>query len=336
MDRLKTYEKWKAKRLPMIKEVYGSDDLTFVPASHCVCIGGSSDAALLGIGKWQTKQDVYNTLTQKPKPDETNFLFYLGHYMETFVGGMFSEVTGFKTTLGDTIIFSKRPWSIAQIDAFALENGKEVPLEIKTSNVNPTTDDGSKYWGKGCVFNEKHELLKADDLIPPQYYVQVQKQIWACGTDHAWLAVWLRFEDKIRVFRIQRNEEIIEKIREAEDDMIFNHIIPGIPYPDETPRVELIEEDADTLKCSEELRKLYEDYKDANQKKNEFAKIEKELGEKIKNSVGTHTRIIDDGGLVFKMASTTRRVFDSKRFKEEHGDLYAQYLIEQKSAPRII
>lgn len=334
-----TYSKWHANQISKAARRYPNarHDETNIPFMHMLAIGGSTDAALLGVSKWATARDVYDAMVDGADENEGNFMFALGHYMEPFVADEFQKATGMEVMAGMTGFDSNdRPWSMAQFDRLAIENGKTVPLEIKTSAVNPVTADGSRYWGDGCIF-EGGELKKPCDLIPPQYFIQVQKQILVANTDHAWLAAWLRYEDKLRIYRIQRDEEIIGKIIEAEDDFMFNHVIPLVPPEDDEPKVIVTEKSDEDVFLNAELESLYKKYKDVAERSNALGKEKAELAEKIRTSMGSHKNAVgNDGTRLFHLTFTTAKRFDSAKFKKENPAMYDEYTTEIKNAPRII
>lgn len=297
-----------------------------VPFTHMLSIGGSSDAALLNVSRYQTALDVYNAMIN-PACETKSFLFDLGHYMEAFIAQQFKELTGYEVQDGDTLYDHDRAWSLAQVDKFTITKaGEFLPLEIKTSTYNHIQDDGARLWGDGCEF-QNGEIIKNDDLIPTDYFIQCQKQLYITKSEHMFLSVWIRNENKIRIFHIVKDEQIINRIIKAEDDFIFNHVIPEIPPVIETLEIQA-KNDKDII-ASDDLLACWKRYKTLSDKKKALETEMKEAGELIKKSMGDYENALDSTGKrLFHIITSKIRRLDSTELKKSAPDLYEKYLKE--------
>lgn len=332
---IEVYADFKAKQIAKAKEFYSDPFTNEIPEYnkiaffHTFCIGGTVDSQILGVNHYQNKHDAYDNMINF-KEHENKFVFARGKFLEPFVAQQFELLTRKKIQDGITLDGTEFdcPWSFSQIDFLCNDNGKIIPLEIKVSTVNYADEDGDKVWGKGSEFNCHGELLVEDEQVPMEYYIQCQKQMWLSKNDYMYLAVWLTFETKIRVFVIHRNEKVIQSIIETEKDFLFNHVIPQIPYEEvDISLKNEVEDNVNAVYADEEFTQLYERYLQVNSIYNEAKKDNDTLSKKLKELMGDHDMVVNANGV--KLCSVTKiqsRRFDLEKFKNDCPDLYRDYL----------
>lgn len=333
MDRLQTYLSWKHKVEEQCYKNYLDpttgkvDKLLEVNWAHRISVGGSSVSAIMGVNKWTTAEDIYNVMTgavDNSEPNE-NSLFVVGHLAEPIVAQLFTMTARIPTVEGTTLQDKERPWSECQIDRLTLDG---TPVELKTAYQNPMQPDGKRKFGRGCDFNAKGELLSVDDLIPTEYYIQCQKQMYLTNKPFMWLVVWLTNSPSVRVFKIKRDNDMITKIIKAEDDFMFNHVIPEVPLP----KVEEEDEDKPEVKDDSVFADamMLEDLNELNDIKANMASLkdkQSELTARIKKRMGDAQKLISISGelLATKITKTVRK-FDTKKFKDYDGELYSKFI----------
>lgn len=323
---IKRWEDWNSRQ-SLKFDAKKTDIISYLHKTH---VGGSDAGALLGVSKWNTAASIYDRMmSDEIENGEDNFVFARGHACEGFVGQQAGKLLHMKVTPGALYTdLPVRPWSIGQVDAFIGED--KIPLEIKVATFNVATDDG-KTWGRGSVINENGEIAKEDDLIPPEYFLQCQKQMYFTHKEYMYLAAWLTFENRVRIYVIHRDPELIQKIIKAEDDFIFNNVLAGV-RPDETSPAEDAQETHDKSKvyeADEAFSNLVHEYNELNHKTKEL----KERMEDIKTSLAHSmndcgTAVNKDGKKLLSITEVKTQRFDSKKFSAEHADLYGQYLKE--------
>ena len=326
MNKEEIYKVWKEKQSHKALDFF-LDDNNQIPEAdqiayiHTMSIGGSMDASLLGLSKWRNINDLYDSFFNFKK-SEGKFVFDRGHVFEQFVAEQFEKVTHKKVCDGITVDGAKykAPWSFAQIDR-TLEDG--TPLEIKVATFNSEDEDG-KEWGTGCKLNEHGDLLIVDDCIPKAYYCQCQKQMWLTGKEAMFLACWLTSEVHIRIYLIKRNDEFIRMIRDAEEDFLFNHVIPAIPYENEGALVDEYEEDAvfgdeDALSYVDELQEINAYLSQLKKRKDEIVSI-------LKNKLGEHEVCVDkDGKKLYSLTRFLTHRFDVDGLLNDHPEMKYYY-----------
>lgn len=334
MDYLELYHAWKEEQShkaleffcdPTTKKIPDEDKIAYL---HTLAIGGSMDAGLMGLSKWTTPNEIYNSFFNFKKSEE-KFVFARGHLFEDFVAQQFGLVTKLKVCDGTTLYGDKFdcPWSLAQIDRL-LEDG--TPLEIKVATYNSEDDDG-KEWGTGCKFNDNGDMLLADSQIPKAYYCQCQKQLWLTDKQEMYLAVWLTAEVRIRIFLVKRNDEFIQLLKDTEIDFLFNHVIPVVPYEEEFEPLNT-EADKNTVFADEEIKGYIDELKQINEACAIADKRKLELTNLIKEKIGDYDVVIDqDGKKLCSMTTYSSHGFDKRAFANDYPDLYKNYITSSTS-----
>lgn len=321
------FKEWQKKQKEKADKVFLNpitgelDEENSVTYLHKLYIGGSVDSSLLGLNPYRSIKDEYDNMNCFKLQDDL-FVFRRGHYLERFVAKEFSLVAHKVVTTGVTLFSEKYPWAMAQID-FRLRD--DTPLEIKVCSVNPNEDDGTKGFGKGCEFNDKGDLVYTDDTVPTYYMVQCQKQLFLSEKSFMWLAVWLTYEDKIRVYYIERNDEIIEHILKAEHDFLFNHVIPQIPYSEDKKELKTVDEMPNVCYADDPFISLVREYNELSQKKNELEKKVEALSDTIREYIGVHDEAVDNNGrVVIKQTPQSRTSLDINLLKNDYANIYTK------------
>ena len=341
-DQQATYMAWLVTRKDRVTEKYcdpitgeSTSEDSAIKGLHKLAITGTMAAVLLGVSPWKTKQELYDEIVNIEDPevdDQRRFTFEIGHTNEKMIAREFARLAHRKVSPGVTDNDKTRIWSFAQVD-FLTDDG--CPLEIKTSS-------HAEGWGQGCLFNDNGVPYYLDLHIPEYYELQVQKQLYITGKDHGWLAVWMTFERGIRVYFVARNPEKIEKIIKAEDDFLFNHVIPEKPFElPPTPLAKAPEsEKQNSCFANQEFEALLKRYKELKAPYLTVpAAVKKELAEiqsKIKGLMGDAKYAINEAGqeLCHFTESVGKPYFDQEAFSNDHPDLYAKYLRDGKTSTK--
>lgn len=276
-------------------------------------IGGSDAGAILGVNKWRTPFQVYVDKTQKiTEPNEQSEAAYWGTELEDMVAREFSKRTGKKVRRRNAILQSiEYPFMTANLDReIVAENAF---LECKTVNAF-----GAKDW-------ESEE-------VPASYLVQVMHYLAVTGYDKAYMAVLIggqRFVYK----EVNRDEDLISMIINAEKDFWKNYVLKEVPppldgssaaekylkerYKDSDPglAVNLKSEYKDKIKYYFELKNTIK----------QLEKQSKEIENNIKLELG-EAEIGYAPNYEIDWKSITSNKLDSKRIKKDHPELFKQYL----------
>jgi len=280
-------------------------------------IGGSDAAAILGLNKWKSPIQVYMEKIGELQTEEQSEAAYWGIRLEEMVADEFSKRTGMKIRKRNAILqHQDYPWMIANVDRLIV--GRKEGLECKTTN-----EFAKREW--------------EGDEVPAPYLIQCQHYMAVTGYEAWWIAVLIG-GNKFQYKKINRDEELIEYIIEAEKNFWENHVVPRIPpepdgseastqllerlYPESKPNSETaLPSEADILINT--LDQIEADIKTLEEQKAEYQN-------RLKAMLGEFERGVAGDRIVTWKTVESKRV-DSKRLKQERPDIYEQYMKVSKS-----
>lgn len=282
-------------------------------------IGGSDASVVLGINPWRTPLDLWRDKTQPAMPENNDpdrqRVLDRGKRMEPYVVDLLAAETGMAILArNERYIDPEHAFLAAEIDAEALlsERNERINVEIKTVSPFKARD-----WG---------EL--GGDEIPVYYTAQAQHGLMITGRALCIFGVLIGGDD-FRVYRVQRDDEIIAALRQREVDF-WRHYVETMTPPPATSAADvqaLFARDAGTaveatpqvLTAVEELRAL----------RGEADEIERRI-EGVKGAIQTHmrdaARLTLNGRDLATWKSQSARRFDQRAFQAAHGDLFEQFI----------
>ncbi|MGW2951606.1 YqaJ viral recombinase family nuclease [Streptomyces eurythermus] len=303
-------------------------------------IGGSDVAAILGLASRGPRR-VYEEKHGFKQPD--NRFMRFGRRMEPIVAAEFEDETGLKTAMPTgTLAHIEHGWARSNVDRFVLDSFGRViaPLECKTHS-----EFVARQW--------------EDEEEPPvAAALQAHWNTFVGGWNHSYVAAVIG-GNRLRVWRQDRDEELIEELLAFCGAWYQRHILDGFPPP--------IDGSKDTEKL---LAMLWEvkpesveeiDVETADRLLSEHdrlaAEVEaaenalREVKNKMRDIAGPSEIVKDSSGRIVwtnKQNSTFASkkftqakpevaarytvmapVLDTKRLKAEQGDLYRSFQARQ-------
>lgn len=268
-------------------------------------IGGSDAAAVVGLNPNVTRFSLWMNKTGQSEPFEGNLATKTGTFLEPFVAKLFEEETGKKVRRENSSLFNTDyPWAIANVDRLIV--GEDAGLEIKTTSALSTKKfRGGEY--------------------PPKYYVQCVHYMAVTGKPKWYLAVLIGNFD-FRIYEIERDEDEIAALMQAEKDFWENYVVTKVaPPPDgEAPTDESIktlfpESDGGSMELFGRDA-LLERYFDLADQMKELQRQQDEIKQIIQLDMGeTEVGTADGYKVVWK--TQTRSTFDSKKFTADHPEV---------------
>lgn len=268
-------------------------------------IGGSDAAAVVNLNRFQSPYSLWAEKTGRTQPFEGNLATEVGTYLEDFVAKKFAEVTGKKVRNCNLSFFnSDYPWAIANIDREIV--GEDAGLEIKTTSVmNLKRFKGGEY--------------------PANYYVQCVHYMAVTGKKKWYLAVLIGNSD-FRWFEIERDEDEIKALMEAEKDFwwgVENDEAPfadGLPVTTET-LTEIYQDSDDEINVDLfPYEAILKAYMETGDKMTELGNIRDGYANQIKAYMAeAGTGETAEYKVTWKRRN--RKTFDSKRFAKDNPDL---------------
>lgn len=274
-------------------------------------IGGSDAAAIVGLNPYRSAFDVYaEKLGIKPEEPD-NEAMRQGRDLEDYVAQRFEEATGKKVRRKNGILqHPEHQWMIGNIDRWVV--GENAGLECKTTSV---LNKAKFYQGE----------------FPPQYYVQCVHYMAVTGAEKWYLAV-LILNKAFHIFEIQRDENEIQALIEAEKHFWEEHVVKRIPpSPDGSPSTtELIKQFFPEAKEREAVPIFgYEEkirqYLELDKQIKELEKEQERLKQELCLAIGD-AEIGQAQGYIVEWKNQMRQTLDTQRLKKEQAEIYQQYL----------
>jgi len=276
-------------------------------------IGGSDAAAALGLSRWKSPLRLYLEKIGEIEEEPDNEAMYWGRVLEDVVVKAFEERTGKKTRrVNHMLIHPQHSFMLANIDRRIV--GEKALLEVKTT----------------AQWNE--EEWKGDEM-PQEYIIQGQHYLAVTGYDKAYFAVLVGGR-KLLIKELPRDEELIEMIIEGEK-RFWEHVEKRIPPElDGSPDAEKIlnylypvAQEGTTIELPPTAENLVEEIRLLSQQIKELETLKKEKENKLKEMIGEAEKAYV-GNYVITWKNVVSMRFDTKKFKKDHPDLYAQYAKE--------
>lgn len=187
-------------------------------------IGGSDIAAIVGASPYATAYDIYKSKVEEPEDEETEFAYW-GHMLEDTVAKEFSKRMDLKVQNVNFIMrHPDHTWAIANIDR-AIVN-PAIAGNVRFKNGELTTDmileckTASEYVGNDWGSEETDE-------VPDQYQCQGQWYMGVTGALVLYMAVLIG-GNKFRIYRIERNQELIDYLFSEAESFWINHVLAGV------------------------------------------------------------------------------------------------------------
>lgn len=173
-------------------------------------IGGSDAGAVVGLNKYRNAFDVYADKLGITEPVPDNEAMRQGRDLEEYVAQRFCEETGKKVRRRNAMIINTDyPFARANVDRMIV--GENAGLECKTANV---------------LSLQRYK----NGEYPSEYYCQCMHYMAVTGAERWYLAV-LVFGTEFKIFTIDRDEEEIQALMQAEKLFWENNVLAKEPPP---------------------------------------------------------------------------------------------------------
>src|SRR5690554_5873113 len=295
-------------------------------------IGSSDAAAAVGLNPYQSQLELWMVKTGRdaglPKPDSNDpeSPVYWGHILEPIVAEQYSQQTGRKVRRVNAVLQHPDPdkhWMLANLDYSVVADDDVQILECKTAG-----EFGSRLWKEG---------------VPDYVQCQVQHQLAVTGKSAADVCVLLCGQD-LKVFRVERNEELIEALYILERQF-WNFVEADIPpptdgtasaeralrclYPKDSGQVLNFSENPELCEVFQELLAIRSELETLNAK-------ESHLKQRIQSEMADAAKAVFSAGSVTWKRSKDAVGLNVKRLLEDQPDLLAQYSLTKPGSRRFL
>lgn len=202
----------KAKKLVSTKQLTREDWL----AIRKTGITGSRIAGILNISPWETPRSVYlDLIGERPEKQQTEPMYW-GIVLEDLIAKEFAERTNTKVQRVNYILqHATYEFLLGNIDRLIYEeteNGKTNKGILECKNVGAYS---AEEWKNGA---------------PEHYIAQLQFYLCLTGLDFGYLAALVGGQ-KFVYHRIERDEELIDRMIQASTDFWYTHVEPKVEPP---------------------------------------------------------------------------------------------------------
>ncbi len=290
-------------------------------------IGGSDVAAILGFSPYKSPYQLWLDKTGRSERSESQSeSAHFGHLLEDVVAKEYSRRAGVKVQrVTQQLSLPDHPWAIGNIDRAIIN--PEISGNVRFKDGKLTTDQllecktASEYLAK--LFGEE-----GSDQVPDYYLTQCLWYLLLSGCQFIDLAVLIG-GNKFRMYRIERDEDLIDSIFRQVKAFWFNHVIADVP-PDPTCFDDVlhrwskhvvgkqVEATFEQIKLNEELIAVQ------GRQKADKAR-EDEIKLTLVSSMQDAEMMISQGMTIctYKEQSSTR--IDSTLLKKEQPELFEKY-----------
>lgn len=290
-------------------------------------IGGSDVAAILGFSPYKSPYQLWLDKTGRSERSESQSeSAHFGHLLEDVVAKEYSRRAGVKVQrVTQQLSLPDHPWAIGNIDRAIIN--PEISGNVRFKDGKLTTDQllecktASEYLAK--LFGEE-----GSDQVPDYYLTQCLWYLLLSGCQFIDLAVLIG-GNKFRMYRIERDEDLIDSIFRQVKAFWFNHVIADVP-PDPTCFDDVlhrwskhvvgkqVEATFEQIKLNEELIAVQ------GRQKTDKAR-EDEIKLTLVSSMQDAEMMISQGMTIctYKEQSSTR--IDSTLLKKEEPELFEKY-----------
>ena len=293
-------------------------------------LGGSDAGIMLEVDPFSSRQMRMDRMLGKMEEQEDSYILRRGHANEPFVASEFSLATGMNVIDGESYVNKDYPWISCHTDRTIIDKEfNSVPLEIKTISRNSKFNASEYEWGKGCKFNDNGELLIEDDTIPAHYMAQCQLYMFMAKTDYMYLAADIMSDSNgIRIYKIKRDDEIVNRILDAMTDFMFNHVLEGKDFPSQAAAEisPLAVDEKNMAVADKQLETLITTYKAIDAELNELKEAKEDVSMQIKALLANAKGAVNSfGKTLCTFTKTISRRFDSKALLNDHPEFSSYY-----------
>ena len=286
--------------------------LQFQQPDRATYIGGSDAATILGVSPWQTRYQLWarkTGLIQDVTDPAKEKIFARGKRLEPVILQMFEDETGLKVQHRNRrFCDSEYSFLAAEIDG---ETGNE---NVDAKSAQPFS---RHLWGE-----------PGSDEIPIYYAAQFMHGLMVTGRDVCHVAAMIGLDD-FRIFKIQRDDELIALIREKELEfwsLVQNRTPPPIETAEDALSVWPTSHLA-TAEVSEDVANLVQELKLVKAQIKGLETRETELKDAILPAFQDAEAIASAGRVLATWKTQSASRLDQKALTAEYPEIVEQFKV---------
>lgn len=290
---------------------------------------GSSDAATAaGLNPFKSQLELWMEKTgriipSQPDMNEDSPLVW-GTILEPIVAEHYAKRTDRKVRKVNAILqHQDHPWMLANLDREIVGDDGVQILECKTAGMH-----SAKFWDNG---------------VPDYIQLQVMHQLAVTGQQAADVAVLIAGQ-RLEIFRIERDEDLIERLIKLEK-AFWHRVETDTPPPADASassaralRQLYPNDNHQTLDLSEDKQAnaMFSELIALKDQISEFSEQETLIKHQLQERMGDFGVVEFNNGRISWKLSKSSTIFDAKRFKTERPELHEAYLKEKTGSRRFL
>ena len=277
-------------------------------------IGGSDAAAMLGVSKWTSRQELWEDKVGLRPPIEDNAAMKRGRIMEPHIAEEYTEKTGRKLQRrNEMLIHPEHDFLIAHLDREILKDPRGVGvLEIKCSMFS-------------AFRNYRHYGL------PPEYIVQLQHYLMVSGRSWGSFAVFNADTWQLDSFDMDSDPDIHAKIIE-EGAKFWQCVLDKTPPPqlenEELIKLPEVGNSDITVMDGEKWANAIRELREAKEAEEEAGKLVEYSKEQVQMLMGDNEVCEGAGCRVYWKPTKPRATLDGAALKKKYPEIHAEFLKE--------
>lgn len=269
-------------------------------------IGSSDMPAIMGVDSYRNAADVYYAkLGALDDGDDTNDAAEAGNYLEPAILAWAADKLNVSIRRNQRRV---RGVFAANIDAMIVDRPEA--LEAKTTGLYNPMFFGEE-WGD-----------EDTSQVPPRVLIQTHHQMYVASLERVWVPALINGRG-LQLFRIERDETLIERIEDAGVTFWNEHVLKGIPPKEAVPSMETLKR---IIRTPEKVASLDADTLLAYQKAKEEAKAAEAALDAAKAALIAALGDAEQGeskvGIVTYLEQSRSSV-DTKALKEQYPEVAA-------------
>ncbi len=280
-------------------------------------LGGGNVAGILGVSPYKTPLQEYLTIVgeaEAPSAERLSF-FRRRKSFEPVAAELFQEKTGLQlVTVNERYTDREHAFIKAEIDA---ETAGGENVEIKT--VHPLA---ARDWGD-----------EGADDCPVYVTAQAQHGLMVRARDLCYVLAMIGFDD-VRVYRVERDEEIIATLRKREIEFWQEHVLTRTPPPPanvEDLRVLYRRDAGNAIEATPEIADRIARLVDLTLRAKDLERAIGDEKEAIQLFMRDAASVTINGKPAITWKSQTSNRFDQAGFKAAHPDLFEKFKAASES-----
>lgn len=281
-------------------------------------IGGSDAAAVIGLNKYRTPLEVYFDKIGALPEQEDSEAMRIGRDLENYVAKRFTEATGKKVRKHTAMIHNPEyPFAHANIDRDIINESA----------------------GLECKFISSFSSAKrfTEEEFPEEYYCQCVHYLAVTGYERWYLAALIAGVG-LKIYTIERNDEEIKALMEAESDFWNEYIVKEVaPEPRGTPNEDKAINELFNSDDSEETEPIILEgfaqklkIRDDLTEQMKILETEKQrIEQEIKLGMGEN-QAAESGTYTITWKPHRRSIFSVESFKNSYPEIDLSKFFEQK------